>query len=117
MPMDVFHVLLGIPWRFDGKVIYDRRESTFTFEKDGRRHTLHPLKDEKLEEKINPRVMLVGGKELLHQLKEIEVNYVVVGKPRTVLTNTRFDDFLNEVQDVLNEHVDMVVDDLLMSYH
>lgn len=36
----------------------------------------------------------------------------MVGKPKTVLTNTRFDDFPVEVQYVLNEHVDIVVDDL-----
>ena len=38
----------------------------------------------------------------------------MVGKPRTVLTNTRFDDFLVEVKDVLNEDVDIVVDDFLI---
>jgi hypothetical protein len=70
------------------------------------------LKDEKTKEKVRPRVILVGGKEFSHQLKETKVNYVVIGKPRSVLTNTRFDDFLVEVQDVLNEHVDIVVDDL-----
>lgn len=50
MPMDVCHVLLGRPWYFDRKVVYYGRSNTFTFEKDGRRHTLHPLKDEKPEE-------------------------------------------------------------------
>ena len=35
----------------------------------------------------------------------------MVGKPKIVLTNTRFDDFPVEVRDVLNEHVDIVVDD------
>ena len=111
MPMDVCHVSLGTLWQFDKKVIYDGRENIFTFEKDGRRHTLLPFKDEKLEEKVNPRALSVSEKEFLHQLKVIEVNYVVVGKPKIVLINTRFDDFLVEVQDALNEHVDIVVDD------
>lgn len=44
-------------------------------------------------------------------MKETEVNYVVVAKPRTILKNTIFDYFLVEVQEVLNEHVDIVVDD------
>ena len=52
MPMDVCHVLLGRPWKFDKKVIYDGRENIFTFEKHGMRHTLLPLKDEKPEEHV-----------------------------------------------------------------
>ena len=111
MHIDVYHVLLGRPWQFERKVIYDGRENTFTFEKYGRRHALHCLKDEKPEDKINPRVMLVGAKSFLHQLKETEVNFVVVGKRRIVLTCTRFDDFPIEVKDVLNEHVDILVND------
>ena len=35
----------------------------------------------------------------------------MVGKPRTILTSTGFDNFPFEVQDVLNEHVDVMVDD------
>ena len=89
-------MLLGRQWKFDRKVIYDGRENTFTFEKDRRRHTLQPLKEEKLEEKIIPRVMLVGGKKFLHQLKETRVNFAIIGKPRVIL-NTRFDDLLVEV--------------------
>ena len=59
MPMDVCHVLLGRPCQFNRKLAYDGRGNTSTFEKDGRRHTLHPLKDEKPKEK---KLMLVGGK-------------------------------------------------------
>ena len=62
MLMDVCHVLLGRSWQFNKKVIYDGRENTFTFEKDGSRHTLLPLKDERSEEQVNPHVLLVGGK-------------------------------------------------------
>ena len=62
MPMGVYHMLLGIPWKFDNKVVYDGRENTFTFEKEGTRHTLHTLKDEKLEEQVKQKVFLVGGK-------------------------------------------------------
>jgi hypothetical protein len=35
IPMDVFHGLLGIPWKYDMKVIYNGRENTFTLEKEG----------------------------------------------------------------------------------
>ena len=81
MPMDVCHVLLGRPWQFDRKVVYDGRDNTFTFEKDGRRNTLHPLKEDKPEEQVSPRVMLVGGKEFLHQLNDIEVCFAMIVNP------------------------------------
>ena len=66
MPKNVFHGLLGRPWQFNKKVIYDGVENNFTFEKDGRRHTLLPLDDEKVGKQVIPRVMLVGGKTILH---------------------------------------------------
>ena len=88
--------------KFDRKVIYDGMENTFTFEKDGRRHTLLPLKDEKLEEQGSPKVLLVGGKQFLHRMKDTQVNFVVVGKPITVLISTRFDDLLAKIQDFSN---------------
>lgn len=36
----------------------------------------------------------------------------MVGKTRTILTNTRFDDLPNGIQDLLNEYVYIIVDDL-----
>ena len=46
MPMDVFHILLGRPWKFDRKVIHDGERNCYTFEKDGIKHTLEPLREE-----------------------------------------------------------------------
>ena len=80
-------------------------------EKDGRRYALHPLKEEKLEEQVIPRVVLVGGKEFMHQLRDTEVSFSIIGKPNIVLTSTIFDNLLVEIQDLLSKHVDIVVDD------
>jgi hypothetical protein len=44
-------------------------------------------------------------------VQDEEVSFVVVGKPRTVLTNTRIYDFPIEVKKWLEEYVDIVVDD------
>ena len=41
----------------------------------------------------------------------MEVNFVVVGKSKIVLTNTRFDDLHIDIQYLLNERIDIVVDD------
>ena len=49
MPMDVCHILLGRPWKYDKSMSNDDRNNTYTVEKDGRKHTLIPLKYEKVE--------------------------------------------------------------------
>ena len=43
MPMDVCHILLWIPWKFDKKVVHDSRRNCYSFEKDGTKHVLLPL--------------------------------------------------------------------------
>ena len=48
----------------------------------------------------------------LEQLQEEEVSFAIVGKPRTIVTNTRVDELPIEVQKLLEEYVDIVVDDL-----
>lgn len=110
--MDVCHVLLGRPWQYDINVAYNGRENTFTFEKEGRRHTLIPLKDERAEEQTSPKVLLFTEKEFLKHVQNEEVSFVVVGKPRTVLTTTRIVDLPIKVHKLLDEYVDIVVDDL-----
>ena len=42
--MDVCHLLLGRPWKYDRKVIYDGFKNTYTFRKDGHKIVLAPLK-------------------------------------------------------------------------
>ena len=110
--MDVCHVLLGRPWQYDRNVMYNGRENTFVLEKEGKRHTLVTLKEEKTEEQTSPKVLLVKEKEFLEQLQEEEVSFAIVGKPRTVITNTRMDELPTEIQKLLEEYVDIVVDDL-----
>ena len=90
------------------EVVYDGRYNVVAFEKDGIRHLLHPFKNEKIDEK---KVLLVGGKEFLHQLKDTTVSFVVIGKPKTILINTKIDDIPDEVQDLLNKHMNIIVDE------
>ena len=54
--MDFFHLLLGRPWKYDRKVIYNGFKNTYTFRKDVHKIVLAPLKPtiaptSKLEEK------------------------------------------------------------------
>jgi hypothetical protein len=50
IPMDVCHILLGRPWKFDRNFIHDRRKNTYTLEKNGRTHLLLPIEEKKVRE-------------------------------------------------------------------
>jgi hypothetical protein len=65
IPMDVCHILLGIPWQFDRNVIHDVRKNTYTLEKNGRTHMLFPIEEKKVKEEASTSILLMSGKELL----------------------------------------------------
>jgi hypothetical protein len=108
--MDVCHLLLGRPWQYDRNVIHDGRKNTYTLEKIGRMHMLLSIKNKKVKLQVSNIVLLISGKELLKEVKKKEEKqFVVVKKPRIVLTSTRVDDLLEEIQELLEEFVDIVV--------
>jgi hypothetical protein len=93
IPMDVFHLLLGIPWQYDRNVIHDGRMNTYTLEKNGRTHMLLPIKDKEVKLEVSNIVLLMSGKELLTEVKKKEEpQFIVVRKTNIVLTSTRVDD-------------------------
>jgi hypothetical protein len=92
-------------------VVYNGKDNTFKFEKEGIRHTLICLKYERAEVKTSPKALLVTEKEFLKHVQDEEVSFSIVAKPRTILTNTRIDDLPIEVHKLLEEYVYIVVDD------
>jgi hypothetical protein len=55
----------------------------------------------------------MSGKELLKEVKKDQkMQFVVVGKPRVILTSTSMNDFPMIFQELLDEFVDIVVDEL-----
>jgi hypothetical protein len=113
IPMDVCHLLLGRPWKYDRNVIHDGRKNTYTLEKNGRTHMLLPIKDKEVKPEVSNTVLLMSGKELLKEVKKKEdTQFIVVRKPRIVLTSTRVDDLPEEIQKLLEEFSDIVVDEL-----
>jgi hypothetical protein len=92
--MDVCHVLLGRPWKYERNVIHDGRKNTYTLEKNGCKHMLFPIEDKGVKEEASPSILLMSGKEILKEVKkEQEMQFFVVGKPRVILTSTSIDDF------------------------
>jgi hypothetical protein len=117
IPMDVCHLLLGRPWQYDRNVVHDGRMNTYTLEKDGRTHRLLQIKDKEVKLEVNNTILLMSGKELLTEMeKKEDPQFFVVRKPRIVLTSTRVDDLLDEIQELLEEFADIVVDELPHSF-
>jgi hypothetical protein len=59
----------------------------------------------------------MSGKELLSEVKkEKEMHFAVVRKPKVILTSTSMEDFLEEIQELLENFVDIVVDELSISF-
>ena len=57
--------------------------------------------------------MMISGKELLQEVKkEKEMHFVVVCKPKVILTSTNLDNLLVEIKNLLDNYVDIVVDEL-----
>ena len=68
LPMDAYHVLLGGPWLFDRRVIYDGYHNTYTLLKDGRKIALAPLTPHQIS-KPKPKEESKGGEILLSLLE------------------------------------------------
>jgi hypothetical protein len=68
--MDVCHVLLGRPWKYDINVIHDGRNNTYTLENNGRTHMLLQIEEKKVKEESITSILIMSGKELLSEVKK-----------------------------------------------
>jgi hypothetical protein len=117
IPMDFCHILLGRLWQYDINVVHDGRKKTYTLEKNGRMHMLLPIEDKKVKAEARNTILLMSGKELLDEVKKYQdMQFVVVRKPRVILTSTSIDDLLEEIQELLENFTDIVVDDFPCSF-
>jgi len=57
-------------------------------------------------------IMLISGKELLQEVvKNKELHFAIVGRPKVILTSTSLIDFLEEVKMLLDDFADIIVDE------
>jgi hypothetical protein len=71
------------------------------------------IKDKEVKIEMRNTVLLMSGKELLNEVKKKEdTQFIVVRKPKIVLTSTRIYDLPEEIQELLGEVADIVVDEL-----
>ena len=74
---------------------------------------LLPIEDKKGKEEASNTILLMSGKEISDESKKgEEMQFVVVRKPRVILTSTSMDDLLEEIRELLENFIDIVVDDL-----
>jgi hypothetical protein len=105
--MDVCHLLLGRLWQYDKNMIHDGRKNTYTLEKNGRTHMLLPTKDKEVKTEMSNTVLHMSGKEIIKEVKKKEdTQYIMVRKPKIVLTSTRIDDLPEKIQELLEDFVD-----------
>jgi len=112
MPMDVCHILLGRPWKYDWKVVHDGKTNCYKFVKDGIKQTLVSIKEEETIERSGMKVLLMCGKQFSKQIEDSEVNYVVVRREKIVLLHTKMSNLPAEIQKMLQEFSNIVVEDL-----
>ena len=113
MPMDMCHIFLGRPWQYDRGAMHDGKRNTYKFGKDGINHMLlHMGEEDALGKKTGPKNLLMGGKEYLQHIEENEVNFVVICKPKVILTSTKISELPIEIQEMLENYCDIIVDDL-----
>eukprot|EP00253_Pinus_taeda_P019816 PITA_19816 len=99
--------------KFDRKTIHDGRKNTYTLEKDGNKHTLLPSKDEADKGAPGNSVMLMSVKKMLQEVGKCEeMHFVVIGRPKVILTSTNLDDLPEEIKTPLNDFADIIVDEL-----
>ena len=59
---------------------------------------LLPIEEKEKKREASSGILLMSGKELLNEIKkEKEIQFVVVRKPRVILTNTSVEDFPKEI--------------------
>ena len=108
VPMDACHLLLGRPWQYDRKTGHDGFKNTYSFEMDGVKITLAPLRMIHV-----PKPSLGEGSNLL-TITEVERALIECGEGFAIMVREEKDPtniphllipFLEEVGDVIPDKI------------
>lgn len=79
---------------------------------EGTLSCITPLQEEDVPgKKTDKKTLLLGGMEYLKQIEENEVNFVVICKPKIIMTSTKVSYLPIEIQEMLEKYCDIIVDD------
>lgn len=65
--MDPCHVLLGRPWQFDREAVHEGKRNVYSFEMNGKRHSLHPFRGK--QEEVNNQLLMMANKRMVSDWK------------------------------------------------
>jgi hypothetical protein len=65
--MDACHVLLGRPWQFDREAVHEGKRNIYSFEMNGKKHSLHPFKGK--QEEVNNQLLMMTDKRMVSDWK------------------------------------------------
>ena len=109
VPMDVCHLLLGRPWKYDRMVVYDGFKNTYTFCKNGHKIVLAPLKPTiAIASKPEEKNSLLSKSELE---KEIKIGSDVMTLVAIEETQSE-KEIPIEVEPILEEFVNIVPEEI-----
>jgi hypothetical protein len=111
IPMHACHVLLGRPWLYDRRVMYDRFANTYTFFCKGRKITLKPMKIQDFQTPAEESQVL-SMRQFSMACQERRVVFALVAKPVTEVPSRSWP---TEIQTILGEFADLVPEELPQS--
>ena len=73
--MDACHVLLGRPWQFNREAVHEGKRNGYSFEMNGKRHSLHPFIGK--QEEVHSQLLMITDKRIVNDWKfEDEVKVI-----------------------------------------
>ena len=97
--MDACHILLGRHWHFDRKVVHEEKRNVYSFEMNGKKHSLHPFRGK--QEEFSSQLLMMTDKRIVNDWKaEDEVKVIsLVNDFEIKMTNKVCTDWLKERTD------------------
>ncbi|XP_057846395.2 uncharacterized protein LOC131056078 [Cryptomeria japonica] len=112
VPMDVCHLLLGRPWKFDRRAQHYGNKNIYVIEKDGVSYTLELLQEDMGVAHEGPSVMVVKEEDFLKDLEEEGCGYTIIAKLIYDTATSDKEEVPNEVQGLLDKYDNIVVEEL-----
>jgi len=110
------HLLLGRPWQYDRKIVYDGVKNTFLLEKNGKHILMTPLKEGKGEDSTSNhcferRIMFCSAKTFLKEERKVNCCFVVI--PKCLSLDENRIDIPIEVEGMLSEFKEIISKEML----
>ena len=62
------HVLLGRPLQFDKEVVHEGKRNVYSFQMNGKKHSLHPIRGK--QEEVSSQLLIMIDKRIVNDWKD-----------------------------------------------